>query len=143
MGQFMRHNMTEAEIQDKAKEAAGNWMKFPDFLWDLSARPKDPENWCIIHTRTRDSEAIDRANARAVEGAMMPFTKGRNPTVRLTRFNHWAVGWIDAVVVKVFLRNGKISPAFTKMFELNQRLTEYPVLDEQFLAEEEREDNDD
>ena len=132
----------EAEFKAKADEAVGNWEKFQCFIWDSDAQPKDPENWCIIHTRTRDSEAVERANARAIEAELAPFTRGRSPTVRITRFNHWGCGWVDAVVIKVFLRNGEISRAFTKMFELNKRLDQYPILDEQLLLEEEREDED-
>ena len=132
--------MTEQELEAKAKEAVGNWMKSDNFIWDLDAQPKDAENWCIVHTRHRDSEAVTRANARVIEDELRPFTIGRNPTVQITRFCHWAFGWVDAVVIKVYLRNGKISRAFQKMCELNKRLADYPVLDEQILAEEEAED---
>jgi hypothetical protein len=132
--------LTEEQLQKKANEAAGNWQKFDCFIWDHDAQPEDSENWCIVNLRTRDSEAVDRANARAITAAMDPFIK--DGTAKLETFKHWAVGWMDAIAVKVF-DNEKVTPAFTMMCELEEKMSDYPVLDDDLLAEEEAEDDQD
>lgn len=68
-------------------ELAGNWRKWPGFAWN---RPEidDPERWAIFTTRTRDSDDIERSNARVISRIMAEF-----PADALAeRHRHWAVG---------------------------------------------------
>jgi hypothetical protein len=43
--------------------------------------------------------------------------------------NHWACGWVDGYSIRVF-RDGQVTEAFRTYFNLQQRLADYPVLDE-------------
>ena len=130
--------MTEQEIQEKAKKAAGNWRSFDSFIW-AEQPEEDADDWCLINIRSRDSEPIERANARAIEATLKPFTKGKKREVDFQRFNHWAVGWMDTVALRVYKKE-KITKAFREMCILQDRMDAYPILDEELLAEEELEE---
>lgn len=134
--------MTPEEIQKKAEEAVGNWTRTSNFIWDLKEQPHDSENWTIFHIRVRDSEPLERANARAVEREFEPFAATRDPDAKILRFNHWACGWVDAVAIRVYGKRGKLTEAFLKLCELEDQLEDYPVLDEDLLLEEEMAEED-
>ena len=118
----------EMKLEDAAKEAAGNWQFFDCFSWHRSSELQDPENWAIFYTNHRDSGLIDQSNAGAIALALEPFLK--NNDVVEEHHNHWAVGWIDGYSIRVY-RRGHITRAFRKYHELAQRLTDYPILDEE------------
>ena len=60
----------ELLLQDAAKEAAGNWLKFSCFIWH---RPPDHANqWAIVYTHNRDSGLVDQSNAGAIDKALTP-----------------------------------------------------------------------
>ena len=42
---------------------------------------------------------------------------------------HWAVGWVDGYAIRVY-RRGRITKAFRTCHDLQSRLADYPVLDE-------------
>lgn len=97
---------------------AGNWHDFESFCW--FERPDDADEFCIYHLDHRDSELLDQSNANSIRQALEPF----EDEVRLETFSHWAVGWIDAVAVRVGTR------AYRTLCEIIDRLSEYPILDE-------------
>jgi hypothetical protein len=119
----------EMTLEDAAKEAAGNWREFNCFAWHRANEIKDPENWAIFYTHSRDSGLLDQSNAEAIEAALGPFTNGDDPNVVMENHHHWACGWIAGCSLRVF-RRGKITKAFRKYHEIAQRLADYPVLDE-------------
>ncbi len=118
----------ETEIEAAANEAAGNWMKFDSFYW-FRDDIQDAEKWAIIYTHHRDSGLLDLSNASVIEKSLETFTDGDDPDVILESHNHWAVGHIDGFSIRVF-RDGKITDAFRKYHKLNERMDDYPVLDE-------------
>ena len=60
---------------------------------------------------------------------MKPFL-GREPCdVMEEHHKHWAVGWVDGYAIRVF-RRGRITKAFRTWHDLQQRLADYPILDE-------------
>jgi len=126
----------EMKIEDAAKEAAGNWQHFNCFSWHRTSEIDDPKDWTIIYTHHRDSGLIDQSNAEAIAEAMEPFIEKGD--VVTEHHHHWAVGWIDGYSIRVF-RRGKITRAFRKYHELVQRLTNYPILDEQDYSQREYE----
>ena len=67
---------------------------------------------------------------------MEPLTEDDDPDVVFESHNHWAVGHIDGFSIRVF-RDSGITEAFTKYHELTERLTEYPVLDEDDYSQRE------
>lgn len=85
--------------------------------------------------RTRDSDALERSNWEVVTADLLALARelpdGRE-TVEIHRFGHWAVGWIEEVV---------ISPDAPDALAAAQgwaaRLDRYPVADEEHYAETE------
>jgi hypothetical protein len=59
--------------------------------------------------------------------------------VKPEHHGHWAVGWVDGYAVRV-LRDGRPTRAAQVLFEIAQRLDNYPVLNEFDYAEREREE---
>lgn len=119
----------ELTPEDSAREAAGNWQHFDSFCWHRGHDLPDAEQWCLIHTRNRDSGLLDQSNAAAIEKALEHFTRGRNPDVVPEHHHHWACGWVDGFSIRVY-RGHRITRAFKAYHELTERLANYPLLDE-------------
>jgi hypothetical protein len=120
----------EMTLEEAAKEAAGSWRNFECFVWHRQSEIADPDNWAIMYTHHRDSSLIDQSNSSVIEKALELFTEGDDPDVVFESHSHWAVGYIAGFSIRVF-RNGEITEAFRTYHELNERLADYPVLDEE------------
>jgi hypothetical protein len=121
-----------APVEELAREAAGNWRKFESFAW--FDKPEDAEKWTVVYTHSRDSRLLEQSNAAAIEKAMKPFL-GR--TARAENHNHWACGWIAGYAIRVCGRNGRVTKAFKAWCELQAKLQDYPVLDEEDYSQRE------
>lgn len=119
----------EMTLEEAAKQAAGNWWNFECFVWHRRSEVTDPENWAIMYTHHRDSGLLDQSNASVIEKTLEPFTKGDEPEVVFESHFHWAVGHIDGFSIRVY-RNGEISDAYRTYRRLQERIADYPVLDE-------------
>lgn len=128
----MASRLASMKLEAAAKDFAGNWQKFESFGWH--EKPADAENWGIYHLDHRDSNLLDQSNAAAITKELEVYGDDVVPQ----RFGHWAVGWIDALAVRVYKR-GKITDAFQKLHELLKRLDDYPVLDDEDLSQRETE----
>jgi hypothetical protein len=128
----------ELDLEDAAKQAAGNWQRFSCFVWFRDRELKKPEDWGIIYTSNRDSTLLDQSNAAVINKAMLPFTEGNDPDVVMESHSHWAVGHVDGMSLRVFKR-GRITKAFRTYHELAERMADYPVLDESDYSEREYE----
>jgi len=117
----------------ETKPKAGNWCEFESFCW--FERPDDADKFCIYHLNHRDSDLLEQSNADAIRKALEQF----GDDVRLETFSHWAVGWIDAVAVRVSGPDSKETEAYRTLCEIIDRLAEYPVLDETDYSEREHE----
>lgn len=117
-----------ATLQQRADDMAGNYLKFQSFGWTA------PEGeWTVHYLYNRDSDTLDLSN-----GIVLATELGRDEfgdDVLFERHGHWAVGWLEAVVVRVRDDAGNITPAFAKLHELMGRLEEYPILDEDAYSE--------
>jgi hypothetical protein len=83
----------------------------------------------------RDSCSLDKANWRALRASLERVDPdGADHEVH--RFGHWACGWFEIIIA----RPG--SAAADDMEESARALDNYPVLDDEMLVEEEREDED-
>ena len=60
---------------------------------------------------------------------MKPFLDREPCDVMEEHHNHWAVGWVDGYAIRVF-RRGRITKAFRTWHDLQSRLADYPILDE-------------
>jgi hypothetical protein len=137
---MMEDTMTVGELwlEDAAREAAGNWKEFTCFCWDRLRDLDDAENWAIIYTHNRDSRLLDMSNAEAIAEAMTPFSDTDDPDVVFESHDHFAVGHVDGFSVRVY-RDGAITDAFRTYHELAERLSDYPVLDEENYSKREHE----
>ena len=120
----------ELNLDEAAKQAAGNWQHFDSFIWFRRNEIEDAQDWAVIYTHHRDSGLLDQSNASAIENKFQPFTEGNDPDVVFESHTHWAVGYIDGASIRVF-KNGEITKAFETYHELAQQLADYPVLDEE------------
>jgi len=114
-------------IEEFAKEAAGNWQEFGSFSWHTRYDLEDPENFCIVYTSNRDSRLMDQSNEAAIEKEMAEFI---GDDCWQERHSHWAVGYVDGYVIRVYDKDGNITPAFKKWCEIVEALEDYPVLDD-------------
>lgn len=55
-------------------------------------------------------------------------------------FNHWLVGWVEYIVVKVYNSDNETTEAFNLMHDFNRAIEDYPVLDEEDYSEREYND---
>ncbi len=125
------------DLEDKAKEAAGNWKKFSDFAcqmddWDF------PDCVTTMYTSNRDSGIAAESNEQAILEAMKPYLD--NGTAKTIRHTHWACGYVDGLEILVYDENGGITPAFKEMWEIGKALENYPLLDEEDWSRREYED---
>ncbi len=96
--------------------------------------------------RSRDSDALKRANFRAMLNALgfdesenvaddCPLDSGDEPARLIVRENHWAVGWVEWIAIHESDTAGlKIAD------EIAEARAEYPVIDEELWSEYENAD---
>jgi hypothetical protein len=120
---------TLGTLEEAAKETVGNWMAFDCFSWDRSHELEDADQYCLVYTHNRDSELAEQSNAEAIHRAMAPFLDRKLCDVYEEHHVHWAVGWVDGFAIRVY-RRGRITKAFRTYYNLQQRLADYPLLDE-------------
>jgi hypothetical protein len=125
----------ELDLESAAKEAAGNWMQFDCFSWDRVNEIEDSDQFTIVYTRHRDSELVEISNAEAIAEAMEPFL---DQDVYDEHHTHFAVGWVDGYSIRVY-RDGLITDAFRTYHQIQQRLADYPLLDEEDYSAKEYE----
>lgn len=89
-------------------------------------------NWYGVIGRSRDSTALERSNFRVA----LKMLGGESENIRVERYRHWAVGWIEEVYVKPETDEYKIAA------EIERRLDNYPVLDDEDYCKEEMNEAD-
>jgi hypothetical protein len=92
----------------------------------------DQQNWLVAPvSQTRDSGPLDRANFDATLRAL----GGESETVEVHRFGHWGPGWFEIIL---------IDPAdearVKECQEIEDALSDYPVVDESLYSEYEHEE---
>jgi hypothetical protein len=80
------------------------------------------EGWLQTFTQHRDSDAIERSNWDVLD---LEFAAKYPDDVIIERFNHWAVGWTEVMLV----RPGSVAVAVAQTYA--ERLDDYPILDEE------------
>lgn len=97
---------------------------------NFSGDDSDYKDWYGVVGRSRDSGPLERSNFRTVLKAL----GGESENVRVERYGHWAVGWIEEIYVK------PNTEEFKKAEEIESSLENYPILDEMDYSEEECEE---
>lgn len=100
-------------------------------------------HWLIAATVHRDSGELDQSNFETMQAALkaLPAVKdfdGEFTPVQVERSSHWAVGWVDYLIV-----NPECSEAVALAEEMRARLEDYPILDEEDFSRREMESAND
>lgn len=108
-------------------------------------KPDDEELWAFTLSVHRDSSCMERVNYEAAKAILEErFPDSEN--ILDQRFSHFAVGWIDHLIIKVCRRvpgAGKTAPTtpeWRAVLEIKDRLEDYPCLDDDKLSELEYEE---
>lgn len=118
------------ELEERARELAGNWTKWNSFYWPRSREIADAKNWAIVYTSNRDSTLLYESNAMVYDKAMEPFIEADEPDVCSESHSHWACGYVDGYSIRVYNSQGNITEAFKTYHKLKEREENYPILDE-------------
>ncbi len=94
---------------------------YSNFIGDDS----DYQDWYGVLGRSRDSECWEESNFEVG----LKELGGESLTVMVQRYAHWAVGWIEEIYVKP----GSAEETIAR--EIEARLENYPILDEEDYSE--------
>ena len=83
--------------------------------------------------RSRDSDCLERSNF----ASMLDALGGESDTVVVVRESHWAVGWVEWIAI-----HQSDDKALAIADEQQERLSNYPVLNEEHWSELESEEAD-
>jgi hypothetical protein len=97
--------------------------------------------WGYTLSVHRDSDVLDRSNWQVITDDMLE----RFPDdCRIESASHWAVGWIEQLAVRVLREDGPVFPAefnedditeaFEAIYEWSDKLSDYPVADEEHYS---------
>jgi hypothetical protein len=81
--------------------------------------------------QSRDSDALERSNFACMLAAL----GGESDTVIVVREHHWAVGWVEWIAI-----HADDSAALKIADDIQARLADYPVINEEHWSELEQED---
>ena len=85
----------------------------------------------------RDDDALGKANFQTFN----EFMQEKYPDdVTVMGATHWAVGWSEQVLVRVYDDEGNITPAFEETLEFHHSLADYPCLDDTLMSKIEHEE---
>ena len=90
-------------------------------------------DYYVLLSRHRDSGLVEESNFWSA----LKMLNGESDTVKIIRFRHWAVGWIETILIH---ESDKVS--VDKGFEIEKALESYPILDEDDFYERESEKRD-
>lgn len=136
----MANRLGELDLEEAAKEAAGNWARWDSFAWFRDSELERPEDWFIYYGRHRDSGLLDQSNSIQIGRALKPFIDADtdDPMVVEEDHSHFLCGWIRGWSVLVY-RDGEITEAFKVLHGLLERMAIYPVLSDEHYSEMEYE----
>ncbi len=125
---------TPEEYQKLAEEAVKESADIPDFAYtgevDLGV------TWATTFSQNRDSDLLEQSNYEAVKKDL---EKRFPKDVSDERFSHWAVGWVDHLLVRMLDKKGKVTKAGIAALEWKDQLESYPVADEEDYSRREYE----
>lgn len=132
----MANRLGELDLEEAAKEAAGNWARWDSFAWFRDSELERPEDWFIYYGRHRDSGLLDQSNSIQIGKALQPFIDADtdDPDVIEEDHSHFLVGWIRGWSVLVY-RDGQITEAFKVLHGLLERMAIYPVLSDEHYSQ--------
>ena len=127
-----REELTRSKmsLNAKAKYILSESKHIPDFGYhgdlDLGG------TWAFTFGVCRDSGQLERSNWEVISSDMI---KKHPQSVEITRCNHWAVGWVDYLTVKMIDKNGRITRAGLDVLDWYEKLADYPLADEDHYSD--------
>lgn len=97
-------------------------------------------HWLIAAAIHRDSGALERSNFEVMEKRLRgdsTIAASEIEAVAIERASHWAVGWIDYLLV-----NPESGPAASLAQSMIEAIEDYPVLDEEHFSQLETDEAD-
>ncbi len=128
-------NATETNYNQLAKEVIEEFNKLTDFSYH-GELPLG-ETWGITFSRHRDSDVLENSNFEVISDDLM---EKFPDDCQVENFNHWAVGWVDNLCVKMIDDKGNCTEAGKLAFGWKENLENYPIACEMHFSEKERED---
>lgn len=118
--------MADSSYQKEAEQAVKEASQLSDFHYrgdkDLG------RTWALTFSKSPGSGLAEESNYAAIkEDLEKRFPKD----VSDERFSHFAVGWLDQLLVRMLDKNGKVTKAGIAALEWKDRLESYPVADDE------------
>lgn len=92
--------------------------------------------WAIVASVNRDSDILEQSNYETIKADL---ESHYGDEVAEERFNHWAVGWVDYLVVHMLNDVGVVTPVGRAALDWKYKLDDYPVADEEDFSRREYE----
>jgi hypothetical protein len=122
---------------DDAKDAVGNWLKFNSYAQFAEMNPKT--QLLIYLDSGNQSDLLDESNKQYIENAL----ETADPdNIELIRDSHWAVGYLNGVLITAIDNDGNETPAWRVISEIAHSLSQYPILDEDDFSRREYEEQE-
>ena len=90
-------------------------------------------DYYVLLSRNRDSGLVEESNFQSA----LKMLNGESDTVKVIRASHWAVGWIEVILI-----HESDTKSVDKGNEIEESLESYPILDEDDFYERESERRD-
>lgn len=120
------------------EEYAAIAIKRPDDFGYWGSNENMFVNWGITGPhQTRDSDVLERSNFEVIKVDLL---EKFPDDIDVIGCSHWAVGWVDSIVCRVYDDDGNITDAFRTIIEWKEQLEEYPVANEEHYSEMEHEE---
>ena len=95
------------------------------------------KTWAMAFSVHRDSDILGESNWAVISADM----ERRFPEdVTIERMGHWAVGWVDYLLVRMLDDDGQLTEAGDAALDWKDKLDRYPVADENDYSERESEE---
>ena len=123
--------MWQINNYELASVAAGNWKSWISFVWHDC--PSDGDLWTIVYTHNRDSNLLEKSNAKYINREMVKF----EDDVMEEHHGHFAVGWVDGFAIRVWKDDSKreVTEAFLKWLKISEMICDRYILDEEDYQE--------
>ena len=90
-------------------------------------------DYYVLLLHHRDSELVEESNFWSA----LKMLNGESDTVKIIRFRHWAVGWIEMILI-----HESDKESINKGNEIEKALESYPILNEDDFYERKSEKRD-
>lgn len=85
----------------------------------------DQQDWLVLIGQSRDSSTLDRSNFECALDRL----GGESDTVQVCRFEHWACGWFEIIIINPKSEQAQIAK------DIEEALKQYPVVNEGHWSE--------